>query len=153
MKNILFKLMVLTALSTVTMSCTKGGAIKGEWSNWDQKYQEMISSDWANDVDWLEENGYFTSQRSVWVSYHYNFVNHNTVERYSYTGYYYHKNPGSADRTERFFGRKVYLYKSAPEIYSYTFTDNKVIISNGAIYTLMNNKLYREGSSEYLTKN
>ncbi len=50
-----------------------------------------------------------------------------------------------------YFGELVY-YSDSPRYYSYTVLDNKLVVSNGDIYTVTSNGLIKDGSNVLLSK-
>lgn len=50
-----------------------------------------------------------------------------------------------------YFGELVY-YDDSPSYYSYVLVDNKLVVSNGDIYTITSNGLIKDGTSKLLSK-
>ncbi len=125
-------------------------SLNGLW--WDDYHKSI--SELKNDYDyqWLADRGFFTSQRSVAGAWCFNFINNNTVQEYNLWGYFYY-NGNDYVRTDQAHGHTVYCVKEdLVKTHTYVKNENKIILSDGKIFTLLEGKLYLDGSTTVLTK-
>lgn len=134
--------MIFVAVLMMT-GCTKvkTNKLQGIWST-PPEYHEAGTSHWGD----------------YYPSHHFRhntieFVNSNTlyflglaVDDPSTVGTIYNSN-----NCTPFPNHSGWYYLGNKSPYTYVFENNKVIVSNGSIYTYMDGKLYKEGSSEALS--
>lgn len=80
-------------------------------------------------------------------------VDDNTL--YVYYAWLYEEGRGSGDVVYKIYAGPIFgnmAYREKPTIYSYVVVDNKLIVSNGDIYTISGNTIRKDGSSSILTK-
>ena len=92
----------------------------------------------------------FSINSQIWVL---RIVDDNTL--YVYYAWLYEEGRGSGDVVYKIYAGPIFgnmAYREKPTIYSYVVVDNKLIVSNGDIYTISGNTIRKDGSSSILTK-
>ncbi len=128
-------------------SCSEDGeeeenGLMGYWV--DQDYE----SRWADQIKGSAEGGHrepyelYGSERR--------FINSNTLNDIKFYAYYSQRN--DAVTTIRINGKTVYIVPEFEKTITYVFEGNKIICTNGEIYTMANGLLYRDNSDVVLTK-
>ena len=134
MKKLLF---VLFALAILLTGCKKNN----ESSSISNNTNPLIGL-WSVAPEYSEY--YHGYERFFYV---FDFVNDNTAIEYV------NVNDGSWDGwCEHSMPNHTGWYYERTKTCTYVFTDNKVIFTDGLIFTYMNNKLYEEGSSIFLSR-
>lgn len=80
-------------------------------------------------------------------------VDDNTL--YVYYAWLYEEGYGRGDVVYKIYAGPIFgnmAYREEPTIYSYVVVENKLIVSNGDIYTISGNTIRKDGSSSILTK-
>lgn len=115
-----------------------------------------LQGTWSSNSEWVE--AFYTHYGNDYCPSHYGrnwvieFVNDNTL----YTYHYVCDNQTSlmvnthSDQAIPMSGHSGWYYDYRTP-YTYVFEDNKVIVSNGSIYTYMDGKLYEDGTSIVLS--
>ena len=128
---------MFAAILMMATGCTKTGTnkLQGTWSS----AQEHVESGYTG----------YTYNARYWVL---EFVNGNTL--YSYHCVYDNRTALEADtycdNAISMPGHSGWYYDYRTP-YTYVFEDNKVIVSNGKIYTYMDGKLYWDGYTTTLS--
>lgn len=80
-------------------------------------------------------------------------VDNNTL--YIYYADLYEEGCGNGDTVYKLYAGPIFgnmIYCGVPTIYTYTIVDNKLVVSNGDIYTISGNTIRKDGNSSILTK-
>lgn len=124
--------------------------IEGYWINLESIRQDVkdANRNAANPGDihfgafWDEEILLGGSENYIW-----HFINSNTVERINYLVYNTPNNKAFYKETNTANSFNLVEF-SDRYLYTYTLVDNKIVISNGDIVTLLNGKLYWDGKTK-----
>ncbi len=128
MKRLLFFATIIMAM-TFSTSCEKNGT------------SSLIGF-------WADSDGGATYSTSS-----FEFINRNTVIEYKGTMLRrYQSGYSGAKNHVTHPCNSSYIYSGDTNTWTYAYEDNKVIITNGTILTLMDGKLYKDGSSGHLIK-
>ena len=72
-----------------------------------------------------------------------------------YVGYLYEDGSDAGEELYSFYAGSIFgqmTYYGTPSYYTYAKVDNKLIVSNGDIYTVTSNGLIKDGSSDLWSK-